>query len=55
MPGQVHYELTRRRVLAGADGVVLVVDSDVEAAKANHWAMENLTFYSNGRGVECRT
>ena len=52
VPGQVHYELTRRRVLAGADGVALVIDSDMEAAKANQWAMENLTFNLKANGLD---
>lgn len=42
VPGQVHYELTRRQVLAGSDGVVLVVDSSPDLRKANSWAAENL-------------
>jgi signal recognition particle receptor subunit beta len=42
VPGQVHYETTRRQVLMGADGVVLVFDSAPEMHKANAWAAENL-------------
>ena len=42
VPGQIHYELTRRQVLAGADGVVLVVDSSPEAAEWNVWTFKNL-------------
>jgi hypothetical protein len=42
VPGQVHYELTRRQVLAGADAVVLVVDSTPSAAESNVWALDNL-------------
>ena len=42
VPGQLHYELTRRQVLGGADGVVLVIDSSPEAARTNVWALQNL-------------
>ncbi len=42
VPGQPHYELTRRQVLAGADGVVMVVDSSDEAQDSNRWAIQNL-------------
>ena len=42
VPGQVHYELTRRQVLGGADGVVMVVDSSPDQEKSNQWAVENL-------------
>lgn len=52
VPGQVHYELTRRQVLAGADGVVLVVDSSAEAAEANRWALDNLRFNLKSNGLD---
>ncbi len=52
VPGQVHYELTRRQVLAGADGVVLVVDSSAEAAEANRWALDNLRFNLKANGLD---
>lgn len=52
VPGQVHYELTRRQVLAGADGVVLVVDSSAEAAEANRWALDNLRFNLRSNGLD---
>ena len=42
VPGQVHYETTRRQVLGGADAVVLVVDSTPDAAKNNIWAEQNM-------------
>lgn len=52
VPGQVHYELTRRQVLAGTDGVVMVVDSSPEAAKSNQWAIENLGFNLKANGLD---
>lgn len=42
VPGQPHYELTRRQVLSGADGVVMVADSADEAQDSNRWAIQNL-------------
>lgn len=42
VPGQVHYETTRRQVLAGCDAVVLVVDSSPDRARDNVWAASNM-------------
>lgn len=42
VPGQLHYELTRRQVLGGADGVVLVIDSSPKVQESNAWALKNL-------------
>jgi signal recognition particle receptor subunit beta len=52
VPGQVHYELTRRQVLAGADGVVLVIDSAPDLQKENLWALENLGFNLKANGLD---
>ena len=52
VPGQVHYELTRRQVLAGADGVVMVVDSSPKVQQNNTWAMENLRFNLKQNGLD---
>jgi len=41
-PGQVFYEASRRSVLAGADGVVFVADSQVPLLDANLESFENL-------------
>lgn len=50
VPGQVHYALTRRAVLTGADGVVFVVDSQTEKLDENIASLkdlaENLRFYN---------
>jgi hypothetical protein len=51
VPGQVHYELTRRQVLQGTDGVVLVVDSLPDQAKANAWALQNLRYNLRANGL----
>src|SRR6476660_10278396 len=42
VPGQVHYNATRKLVLAGCDGVVFVADSQRERETANVESFENL-------------
>ncbi len=42
VPGQVRYDATRRVVLAGADAVVFVADSDAARERDNRQAWENL-------------
>jgi signal recognition particle receptor subunit beta len=42
VPGQVHYDATRKLVLQGADGVVFVADSQSARHEANVESMENL-------------
>lgn len=42
VPGQVHYDATRKLVLQGADGVVFVADSQTARHDANLESMENL-------------
>lgn len=42
VPGQVHYDATRKLVLQGADGVVFVADSQPARHEANVESMENL-------------
>ncbi|MSP61460.1 MAG: GTPase [Myxococcales bacterium] len=42
VPGQVHYNATRKLVLAGADGIVFVADSQVARDAANNESLENL-------------
>jgi hypothetical protein len=42
VPGQVQYNATRRVVLAGADAVVFVADSQKEMARENLTAFENM-------------
>lgn len=49
VPGQVRYNATRRVVLNGVDGIVMVFDSDPERENANYIALanleENLAYY----------
>ena len=42
VPGQVHYSMTRRLVLRGADGVVFVADSQFERLRENVESLRNL-------------
>lgn len=42
VPGQVHYDATRKLVLKGADGVVFVADSQESRKEANVVSLENL-------------
>src|SRR4029079_7947238 len=42
VPGQVRYDATRRVVLAGADAVVFVADSDPARERDNRQSWENL-------------
>jgi len=50
VPGQVQYNATRRAVLAGADGVVFVADSQPDQREANRESRANLdeNLASNG-------
>jgi CheY-like chemotaxis protein/signal recognition particle receptor subunit beta len=43
VPGQVRYDATRRAVLAGADAVVFVADSDPAREKDNRQSWQDLT------------
>jgi signal recognition particle receptor subunit beta len=42
VPGQVYYNATRKLVLTGADGLVLVFDSQSDRVDANSESLENL-------------
>jgi signal recognition particle receptor subunit beta len=52
VPGQVHYELTRRQVLSGADGVMFIADSSTGAAMSNSWAIKNLRYNLKANGLD---
>lgn len=52
VPGQVQYNATRRAVLAGADGVVFVADSQRGQASANEESLANLTENLRSNGLE---
>jgi len=42
VPGQVHYNMTRRLVLRGVDGVVFVADSQFDRLRENMESLHNL-------------
>ena len=53
VPGQVHYNATRKLVLTGADGIVLVYDSQAARMDANLETLDNLrdNLLAHGRSV----
>src|SRR5688572_7207089 len=53
VPGQVHYNATRKLVLTGADGVVLVFDSQRARDDANLETLENLkdNLHAHGKSL----
>lgn len=51
VPGQVQYSATRRVVLAGADAVVLVADSQKQMAKENRKSIEDLKANLKANGL----
>ena len=55
VPGQVHYETTRRQVLAGCDAVVLVMDSSPDRAQDNAWASKNMEENLKRNGLDPQT
>ena len=55
VPGQVQYNATRRAVLAGADGVVFVADSQTSQAEANTASLENLWENLEANGLDRAT
>jgi signal transduction histidine kinase len=55
VPGQVQYDATRRTVLAGADGVVFVADSQVEQRQATIDSLDNLWQNMAATGLDRQT
>ncbi len=55
VPGQVQYDATRRAVLAGADGIVFVADSQVDQYDANLTSLQNLWDNLAANGIEHRS
>ncbi len=51
VPGQVHYNATRKLVLQGVDGVVFVADSQLARREANVESMNNLQDNLRGHGM----
>jgi mutual gliding-motility protein MglA len=52
VPGQVQYDATRRAVLAGADGVVFVADSQRSRMEANAESLANLSDNLRANGLD---
>ncbi|MEE9394204.1 MAG: ADP-ribosylation factor-like protein [Planctomycetota bacterium] len=55
VPGQVKYNLTRKYVLMGADGVVFVADSDPTRLEENIQSMANLQENLRANGLDPQT
>ncbi len=55
VPGQVQYNATRRAVLAGADGIVFVADSQSAKRQENRESLENLWENLRANGLDRRT
>ncbi|MCS7183417.1 MAG: ATP-binding protein [Thermoanaerobaculum sp.] len=55
VPGQVQYNTTRRAVLAGADGVVFVADSQASQERANLESWNNLVENLRANGLDPET
>jgi signal transduction histidine kinase/signal recognition particle receptor subunit beta len=55
VPGQVQYNATRRAVLAGADGVVFVADSQRTQGAANRESLANLAENLKANGLDPRS
>jgi signal recognition particle receptor subunit beta len=55
VPGQVHYNSTRKLVLTGADAVVFVADSQRDRSSANTESLENLVENLREQGLTLRT
>lgn len=55
VPGQVQYNTTRKAVLAGADGVVFVADSQAGQEKANSESFANLQENLKANGLNPET
>ncbi len=52
VPGQVFYDASRKLILKGVDGVVFVVDSQIERMEANLESLENLRYNLQEQGYD---
>lgn len=55
VPGQVHYDSTRRIILSGADGVVFVADSQADKMAENVESLNNLHKNLNANRLNIKT
>lgn len=52
VPGQVHYDASRKLILKGVDGLVFVVDSQIERVEDNLDSLHNLKVNLRSQGYE---
>ena len=52
VPGQIAQDSTRQMVLRHVDGVVLVVDSQVDAIEGNNYSIRNLDYNLRQQGID---
>jgi signal recognition particle receptor subunit beta len=52
VPGQVFYDASRKLILKGVDGVVMVADSQVERMEANLESLDNLKLNLQEQGYD---
>lgn len=52
VPGQVFYDASRKLILKGVDGVVFVVDSQIDRMEANMESLENLRYNLQEQGYD---
>ncbi len=52
VPGQIARDSTRQMVLRNVDGVVLVVDSQVDAVEGNNYSVRNLDYNLRQHGID---
>ncbi|NOY23729.1 MAG: PAS domain S-box protein [Acidobacteria bacterium] len=55
VPGQVHYDSTRRIILSGADGIVFVADSQADKMAENVESLNNLHKNLNANRLNIKT
>ena len=55
VPGQIQCDLTRKQVLAGADGIVFVADSQASQREANTWMLRFLKNNLEDNGLDPET
>lgn len=55
VPGQVRYDATRQVVLAGADAVIFVADSNSGRAEQNRWSLQNLRMNMRAKRLDPAT
>lgn len=54
VPGQVHYDASRKLILKGVDGLVFVVDSQKERLEDNIESFENMIVNLNKNGYDLK-